>query len=57
MTNIQELIETANRLSRTLEQAANDERRFCADIQLRLEQMSWEMFKTANELREIKDYV
>lgn len=57
MTNIQELIETANRLSTRLEQAANEERRFCADIQLRLEQMSWEMFRTANELKEIKDYI
>lgn len=57
MTNLQELIETANRLSQTLEQAASEEKRFCDDICIRLEQMSWEMFRTANELNEIKEYI
>jgi hypothetical protein len=57
MTALDELIETANRLSQRLEQAANDERRFCVDIQLRLEAMSWDLFKNANELLEIKNYI
>jgi hypothetical protein len=57
MTALDELIETANRLSQRLEQAANDERRFCVDIQMRLEAMSWDLFKNANELLEIKNYI
>lgn len=57
MTNLEELIETANRLSERLEKAANDENRFCVDIQLRLEAMSWEIYRTANELTEIKHYI
>ena len=57
MTNLQELIETANRLSERLEQAANDEKRFSIDIQMRLEAMSWELFRNANELQEIKGYI
>ena len=57
MTNLQELIETANRLSQRLEQAANDEKKFCVDIQLKLECMAWEIFRTANELNEIKQYI
>jgi len=57
MTNLQELIETANRLSRRLEDAANDEKRFCIDIQMRLESMSWEIYRAANELQEIKNYI
>jgi hypothetical protein len=56
MTNLQELIETAHRLSNSLEQAANEEKRFCVDIQIRLEALSWELYRTANELREIKNY-
>ena len=57
MTNLQELIETAQRLSNNLEKAAAEEKRFCVDIQLALEKMSWELFKSANELQQIKEYV
>lgn len=57
MNHLQELIETANRLSQRLEKAANDERNFCVDMQLRLEQMSWEMYRTANDLQAMKEYV
>jgi hypothetical protein len=57
MTNLQELIETANRLCANLEKAANDEMKFSVDIQLKLEQMSWEMYRTANDLKEIKEYI
>lgn len=56
MTNLQELIETALRLSLNLEKAANEEKRFCVDLQLRFEQMSWEMYRHANELKEISNY-
>ena len=57
MTNLQEIIEITTRLSKRLEQAASDEKRFCIDICIRLEQMSWEIFRTANELNEIKEYI
>jgi hypothetical protein len=57
MTNLQELIETANRLSKRLEDAANDEKRFCVDLQLRFESLSWEMLRTANELESIRGYL
>ncbi len=57
MTDIEQLIDTANRFSKNLENAANEEKRFCADLQLRFEQMSWEMMRYANELREIKGYI
>lgn len=57
MTNLEELIETANLLSNRLEKAACEEKRFCTDICMRLEQMSWEMYKTASELNEIKYYI
>lgn len=57
MTNLQELIDTANQLSRNLDKAASEEKRFCADLQLRFEQLSWELLRTANELQLIRDYI
>lgn len=57
MKDLEELIEAANRLSRRLEQASFQEKTFCSNICLRLEQLSWEMFRTANELKEIRDYL
>jgi len=57
MTNLQELIETAKRLSDRLQQAANDENEFCVDIQMRLESISWEFYRQANELNQIKEYI
>jgi hypothetical protein len=57
MTNLQELIDTANTLSNNLEKAAYDEKKFCVDICIKLEIMSWETFRLANELKQIRDYV
>jgi hypothetical protein len=57
MTNLEELIEAANKLSKTLEMAASEEERFCMDLQLRFEQLSWEILRTANEIQEIKNYI
>jgi hypothetical protein len=50
------LIHAAQRLSECLELASEEENRFCVDICLRFEQLSLEMFRTASELKEIKDY-
>ena len=55
MNHLQELIDTAMRLSARLEESANDEKRFCVDLQLRFEQLSWEMYRTASELKYIRE--
>jgi hypothetical protein len=52
MTDLEELIATADKLCATLEKAANDEKRFCADLCLKFEVMSWEAWRSANDLRE-----
>lgn len=57
MSNLEQLIETTRILSLNLERMANDEVRFCTDLQMRFEQMSWEFHRYENELREIKNYV
>lgn len=56
MTNLEELVQTAQRLSKRLEMAAAEEKRFCVDICMRLEQLSWELLKTADEIEAIKNY-
>ena len=57
MDHVQELIETASKLCATLERSATMEKLFCIDIQIRLEQMSWEAYRMANELKELRQYV
>ena len=57
MTNLQELIETANKLSKRLEEAANEEKRFSVDICLALERMSWESMCLSNDLEAIRSYI
>lgn len=52
MTDLEELISTAEKLCKTLENAANEEKRFCADLCLKFEVMSWEAWRSANDLRE-----
>jgi uncharacterized protein YhaN len=56
MTNLEELIQTAQRLGQRLEMAANEEKRFCVDACLSLEKMAWNLHRTANELEAIKNY-
>jgi len=54
--DLQELIETAARLSERLDRMANEEKRFTSDISLFLEKMSWDIFAYSEDLQEIKSY-
>jgi hypothetical protein len=56
MTNIQELIESADHLCASLDKAAQDEKRFCNQVLHELERMSWETLRMANDLKHIKEY-
>lgn len=55
MTDLEELIETANRLSKRLEKAAEQERKFSVDVCLAFEQMSWEVYRTMNDIKLINE--
>lgn len=57
MKNLEDLIEIAQKLSTRLEESANDEKCFCFDIQMRLDQLACQMWKTANELKYINEYL
>lgn len=52
-TDLELLIETADRLSNRLEEMANDEKRFAWQIGDQLEKLAYSTFCTANELKEI----
>jgi len=57
MSDLEMLINAADSLCKNLERMANEEKKFCVDLQLRFEQMSWELMRTSSELREIKGYI
>ena len=57
MTNLQELIDTAKKLSEGLEKAASEEMRFSYDLQMKMEKMAWECFRHANDLQAIQLYI
>lgn len=57
MNSLNELIECAQKLSNNLEIASQNELKFCVDICLVLEKMSWETYRLSNDLKEIKRYV
>jgi hypothetical protein len=56
MTNLQQLIETTENLVNSLDLASQNEKKFCLDICIELEKMSWETFRIMNDLKQIKQY-
>lgn len=54
---LDELVESADRLCESLEIASQNEKKFCQDICLALEGYSYEVYKLANGIREIKEIV
>lgn len=57
MTSVQELVETINKLCENLDRMAQNEKKFCVDMQIALERTSWEMMRHANDLKELAYYV
>ena len=55
MSDLEQLIETANRLSQNLEAMAANERRFGYEISHMLDQLSYDSLIVANNLRCIND--
>lgn len=52
MNEVEELIKTADALCAKLEKAALDERRFCNELCAKFEIMSWELWRSANDMKE-----
>lgn len=56
MRDLDDLIETANRFCINLGVVSENENKFCVDICLELEKMSWEAMRMMNDLKQIKSY-
>ncbi len=56
MTDLEELVASADRLCSTLEDLANQDRRFCAMIQHNFDELSYQAFVMSENLKSIKDY-
>lgn len=56
MTNIEELMASAERLCASLDEAASNEKKFCHNVLNELERMSWEALRISNDLKQIKEY-
>jgi len=57
MNEINELIDTVHKLCARIDNIIENESRFCVDMQIALEQTSWEMCRQADSLRELAYYV
>lgn len=55
MNTLDELVATADRLCKSLDDAAENEKRFCTDIQLSLEVYSWEVWRIKNNIEVLKE--
>lgn len=55
MTDLEELIATADKLCNSLDKIASNEIQFCNEISMDLEQYSHDVYKMANYIREIKE--
>ena len=56
MSDLELLIETAEKLCGSLDQMANQERRFCLEMQIMFERTSWEIYRHMNDLRQIANF-
>lgn len=57
MSDIQSLIEITEKLSCTLSTMADNEKKFGWNICHLMEQLSYDMYKTSQELASIKNYI
>ena len=57
MTNLEQLIKSANELAQHLDTMAQNERIYGASLCHIIEQVSYDMYKSACELREIREYI
>jgi hypothetical protein len=49
MSDLEQLIEAANKICRSLDQMAANDKKFCVDMQIALERASWEIERNLNE--------
>ena len=55
MSEIQELISSTDRLCSTFDQLLLNEKKFCHELALELERMSWETMRMRNDMTYLKE--
>jgi len=55
MNELDEVIETAEKLCSNLDKAALNEKKFCHDVCYELELWAWEIHRIRNNIKEIKE--
>lgn len=55
--DLQDLIDTCNKLCNRLDEMAAEEVRFGYEMQSELERLSWEIMKNSEDLKSIKEWV
>jgi len=56
MTILDELVESADKLCKTLLEASNNEKMFSTNVCLELERLSWQTRRMENNIKSIKEY-
>jgi hypothetical protein len=56
MSNIQELIDTADRLCQNIDTTIENDKKYCDDVLMELERISWSMLRMRNDLMTIKQW-
>jgi hypothetical protein len=57
MTDLEMLIQTADNLCSNLEKASMNEKAFNDKVTMELERFSWDMYRMANDLKKIQEYI
>lgn len=55
MSDLEEIIEIANRICERLDRISENEKKICTDVSLQIEKWSWDIYKMSNDLKTIKD--
>jgi len=57
MSNIDELINMADKFCKTLEESLEIEKKICQDVSHELEMIAWEMCQTTNNLKRFRENI
>ncbi len=56
MTDLEQLIQSADNFCANLDLAAKNEKKFCDKLLFEFERMGWEAYRMSNDLKQIKEY-
>lgn len=57
MSNIEDLISSADKLCESLDSISRSEKKFCHNLSFQLERVSWDALCICNDLKKIKEHL